>query len=80
MDRSYPPADRADLVEDLFGHSVADPYRWLEDATGEATEAWSEAQDELFTEPSFGGHQKIFELIQAGTPMFIEEYESISAY
>ena len=37
-------------------------------------------QDELFTEPSFGGHQKIFELIQAGTPMFIEEYESISAY
>ena len=28
----YPDALRDDLVEDLHGHAVADPYRWLEDA------------------------------------------------
>jgi len=27
----YPPARRLDLVEELHGHRVADPYRWLED-------------------------------------------------
>jgi prolyl oligopeptidase len=40
-------ARRLDLVEDLHGHKVADPYRWLEDASSEETSAWSEAQDEL---------------------------------
>ena len=29
----YPDAARLDLVEELHGHRVADPYRWLEDAT-----------------------------------------------
>jgi protease II len=28
----YPPARRLDLVEELHGFRVADPYRWLEDA------------------------------------------------
>jgi prolyl oligopeptidase len=43
----YPDARRLDLVEDLHGHSVADPYRWLEDADDPETEAWSQAQDAL---------------------------------
>ena len=43
----YPAARRLDLVEDLFGHQVADPYRWLEDPDSAETEAWSLAQDEL---------------------------------
>jgi prolyl oligopeptidase len=43
----YPDAKRLDLVEDLHGHTVADPFRWLEDETSEETEAWSSAQDEL---------------------------------
>jgi prolyl oligopeptidase len=47
MPPGYPPAPRLDLVEDLHGHQVADPYRWLEDAASDATEAWSLAQDEL---------------------------------
>ncbi|MDM7832623.1 prolyl oligopeptidase family serine peptidase [Cellulomonas edaphi] len=46
--RSYPPAPRLDLVEDLHGHVVADPYRWLEDASSAQTEQWSAAQDELY--------------------------------
>jgi prolyl oligopeptidase len=43
----YPVARRLDLVEDLHGHRVADPYRWLEDADDPETEAWSRAQDDL---------------------------------
>jgi prolyl oligopeptidase len=43
----YPPARRLDLVERLHGFEVADPYRWLEDAGSEETEAWSRAQDKL---------------------------------
>ncbi len=44
---TYPRADRDDIVEDLHGHQVADPYRWLEDPAEPRTEAWSTAQDEL---------------------------------
>ncbi|MGH3374804.1 MAG: prolyl oligopeptidase family serine peptidase [Actinoallomurus sp.] len=53
MSRSpYPSARREDLVEDLHGHPVRDPYRWLEDAQGEETKTWLTEQDELF-------HQKV---------------------
>ncbi|HKD98820.1 MAG TPA: prolyl oligopeptidase family serine peptidase [Micromonosporaceae bacterium] len=45
---SYPPAERLDLVEELHGHRVADPYRWLEDVDDARTVAWSEAQDSLY--------------------------------
>ena len=44
----YPPARRLDLVEDLFGHRVADPYRWLEDAGAADTGKWLAAEDELW--------------------------------
>jgi prolyl oligopeptidase len=47
---SYPPAPRQDLVEDMFGHPVADPYRWLEDADSLETKGWSEAQDLLYSD------------------------------
>jgi len=43
----YPPAPRDDVVDDIHGRPVADPYRWLEDPSSAATEAWSAAQDEL---------------------------------
>src|SRR3954447_24512795 len=43
----YPEAPRLDLVEDLHGHPVADPYRWLEDDADPRTRAWSQAQDAL---------------------------------
>jgi prolyl oligopeptidase len=46
-DMAYPPAAREDIVEDIHGHAVADPYRWLEDPDDPATRAWSKAQDEL---------------------------------
>jgi prolyl oligopeptidase len=43
----YPPSPRLDVVEDLFGVSVPDPYRWLEDAATPATQDWLAAQDSL---------------------------------
>ncbi|HEX9041435.1 MAG TPA: prolyl oligopeptidase family serine peptidase [Trebonia sp.] len=44
----YPAARRLDLVEDLFGHQVADPYRWLEDAGSAETRQWLAAEEELW--------------------------------
>jgi prolyl oligopeptidase len=35
-------------VDELHGHHVADPYRWLEDATSTETARWQAAQDELW--------------------------------
>ena len=43
----YPPARRLDVVDELFGHRVADPYRWLEDPDDPETQEWSRAQDDL---------------------------------
>jgi prolyl oligopeptidase len=43
----YPQARRLDLTEDVLGYQVSDPYRWLEDASGERA-GWLAAQDALF--------------------------------
>ncbi len=47
---TYPDAPRLDLVDDLHGRAVPDPYRWLEDKDDERTVAWSSAQDALMDE------------------------------
>lgn len=68
----YPEAPRLDLVEDLHGHAVADPYRWLEDDADPRTVAWSEAQDALAADalgslplrPAFAA--RLEELVHAG--------------
>src|SRR3569833_681145 len=44
----YPSARREDLVEEMHGHRVSDPYRWLEDPHVEETKTWLTEQDELF--------------------------------
>jgi len=43
----HPETRRADVVEDLFGQKIADPFRWLEnDARGDSeVAAWIEAQN-----------------------------------
>jgi prolyl oligopeptidase len=45
----YPVARRSDLIEDLFGLSVPDPYRWLEDGHDARVRDWAAAQDRLFS-------------------------------
>ncbi|MCD0452799.1 prolyl oligopeptidase family serine peptidase [Actinocorallia sp. API 0066] len=44
----YPVAQRQDIVEEIHGHRVADPYRWLEDPHSAQTKEWLAAQDALF--------------------------------
>jgi len=41
----YPPARRADTLDDFHGTPVADPYRWLEDPAAPETRAWVDAQN-----------------------------------
>lgn len=48
VDHRYPDAPRQDLVEELHGIAVADPYRWLEDGDAERTVSWLAAQEDLF--------------------------------
>jgi prolyl oligopeptidase len=47
-DPSYPQARREDITEQIHGHLVSDPYRWLEDPGSEETAAWLAAQDALY--------------------------------
>ena len=44
----YPRARRLDLTEDIGGHQVSDPYRWLEDDTRDERGGWLAAQAKLF--------------------------------
>lgn len=41
----YPVAKKVDTVDNYFGTSVADPYRWLENDTSKETEAWVIAEN-----------------------------------
>jgi len=43
----YPPAKKADQIDDYHGVKVADPYRWLEDPDSADSRAWIEAQNKL---------------------------------
>jgi prolyl oligopeptidase len=45
----YPQARRLDLTEDIFGHQVSDPYRWLEDADSAERADWLRAEAALFS-------------------------------
>ena len=52
---AYPQTKKGDVVEVLHGHTIADPYRWLEDPNTPETAAWVEAQNKV----SFGYLGKI---------------------
>lgn len=43
----YPKAAKDNTVDDYFGTRVADPYRWLENDTSEATARWVEAENKV---------------------------------
>ncbi|MFE6062462.1 prolyl oligopeptidase family protein [Streptomyces sp. NPDC056431] len=46
--RPYPHAERQDVVQELHGVRVPDPYRWLENAETAETRRWSAGQDALY--------------------------------
>ncbi|MGL5407041.1 MAG: prolyl oligopeptidase family serine peptidase [Propionibacteriaceae bacterium] len=43
----YPTARRDNLVENIHGHQIADPYRWLEDPDSAETQAWVDSQNQI---------------------------------
>ncbi|HUK20231.1 MAG TPA: prolyl oligopeptidase family serine peptidase [Gemmatimonadales bacterium] len=45
----YPPARKADQVDDYHGTLVADPYRWLEDPDAAESRTWIDAENALTT-------------------------------
>jgi prolyl oligopeptidase len=44
---TYPEARKVDLMDDYFGISVADPYRWMEDVDSPELAAWVQAENQL---------------------------------
>lgn len=44
---TYPEARKADIVDQLHGTAVADPYRWLEDDNAEETKKWVAAENQV---------------------------------
>jgi prolyl oligopeptidase len=44
---AYPPSRRENTVDRYHGSQVADPYRWLEDASNPEVQKWTAAQNEL---------------------------------
>ncbi|GAA1509283.1 prolyl oligopeptidase family serine peptidase [Sphaerisporangium rubeum] len=69
----YPTARRDDIVDDLHGTPVPDPYRWLEDPDDPATREWLDAQSDLFakhmaaTPRRDAFRDRITELVRSGT-------------
>lgn len=69
----YPPAHRDDLVEEIHGVPVADPYRWLEDSGDPAVKEWLAAQEALFAAEmgALAGREafktRIAELLRSGS-------------
>jgi prolyl oligopeptidase len=70
---AYPAAPRQNVVDDLHGHRVTDPYRWLEEPHSDETKRWLAEQGELFqhTVERFPGRprlrERINELLGAGS-------------
>lgn len=67
---AYPSARREDLVEDVAGHQVADPYGWLEDAANPEVGDWLKAQAGLFAEhrEQWPARNHLRERLEALTP------------
>ncbi|MEV0588483.1 prolyl oligopeptidase family serine peptidase [Nonomuraea sp. NPDC050310] len=65
----YPTARRGEIVDDLHGTSVPDPYRWLEDPDDAEVKGWLLAQEELFRRESKPQRfkERIAELLKSGS-------------
>ena len=44
---SYPAARKVDTVDQYFGTSIADPYRWLEDDNSAETKEWVQEENKV---------------------------------
>jgi protease II len=57
----YPQARREDLTEEIAGHQVSDPYRWMEEAGSTERADWLAAEAELFAaqQPGWPGRDQL---------------------
>ncbi|MFD9944254.1 prolyl oligopeptidase family protein [Nonomuraea sp. NPDC059023] len=65
----YPTARREELVDDLHGTPVPDPYRWLEDPDSPETQGWLLGQEALYKDQVKPQRfrERIEELLQSGS-------------
>lgn len=67
----YPSARRDDIVDDLHGTPVPDPYRWLEDPDDPEVKEWLDAQETLFRSAELEGREhfrgRVAELLRSGS-------------
>ena len=47
MKLKYPATETGDVIEELHGIQVPDPYRWLEDGTDRGVLVWMDRQEAL---------------------------------
>src|SRR5258707_2315707 len=47
LELGYPAARQVDQTDDLFGTTVSDPYRWMEDVDSPELKTWIDAENEL---------------------------------
>lgn len=45
--KQYPETHKSDHEDEYFGHTVEDPYHWLEDDLSDETKKWVSAQNEV---------------------------------
>ncbi len=70
---AYPDAPRLDVMDDLHGTPVADPYRWLEDPDDERSVTWLAHQAALMADERAGWTNReqfvsrVTELLGSGT-------------
>lgn len=62
-----PKTRKLDLVEDIHGYPIADPYRWLEEDSSEEVHEWLEAQEQRTRTyiDAIPGREKIAERLKA---------------
>ncbi|MEO0405381.1 MAG: S9 family peptidase, partial [Bacteroidota bacterium] len=44
---TYPETKKQDIVDTLWGQTIADPYRWLEDDNSQETKTWVQSQNKV---------------------------------
>jgi prolyl oligopeptidase len=80
---TYPKTATEDVMDDYFGTSVADPYRWLENDTAANTEAWVKEQNVVtqgyldkipFRKAVRDRFEELFNYPKYGAPYQVGEY------
>ena len=54
----YPETKKEETQDNIFGKSIEDPYRWLEDFTSEEATDWVKEQNELTDSFTSNEYQK----------------------